>query len=99
MREKIYKLEVKIEGDDHYEVLSSAIDAIQETLEAGALQNSASIAGTVTGRLNLSEHDQCEHCGGLDGEHDEIPTDEDDGEGHIMRGAGRPIPCPALTEE
>jgi hypothetical protein len=96
---KYYKLEVKMESDDHYVVLSAAMDAIQDILEAGALQNTATIEGSANGTLKLTEHDQCEYCGGLDGKHDPIPTDEDDGEGHIMRGAGRPMPCPALTEE
>lgn len=46
----------------------------------------------------MEEEYECEYCGGLNGEHHEIATDEDDGEGHIMRGAGVPVACPATKE-
>ena len=98
MTETIHKIELKLEGEDLYEVLSGAIDAIQSVLESGAEENTATLGGSVSGTLKLTTEQQCEHCGGRNGEHDPIPTDEDDGEGHIMRGAGTPQPCPALAE-
>lgn len=39
--------------------------------------------------------EECEHCGG----EGVVRTDADDGEGHIMRGAGGEVPCICQIEE
>jgi hypothetical protein len=98
MSEKTYKLEMDVQSDD-IEVIIASIDIMRETLADFGSKTSGHFSGGANGKWKLTEHDQCEYCGGLDGKHDEIPTDEHDGEGHIMRGAGRPMPCPALTGE
>ena len=39
--------------------------------------------------------EECEFCGG----EGVVTTDADDGEGHIMRGAGNEVPCVCQLEE
>ena len=80
--EKVYKIKIELECVDEHK-LATFLHYVAEDIEEGRLENKQN-AGMVDGTITYEKEERCEYCKGTG----EVSTDEDDGEGHIMRGVG-----------
>lgn len=81
MMEKVYRIKIELESTDEADlaqVLNFIADDVAEGREI-VLGNKLA-----TGKVEYTSEERCEHCHGSG----EVATDEDDGEGHTMRGVG-----------
>lgn len=78
MMEKIYTVTLTAISDDKYE-LSTVLDHV-----SGQIADGYTSGHLAEGYWEIKEEERCEHCFGSG----EVATDEDDGEGHTMRGVG-----------
>lgn len=86
MMEKVYRIKIDIESTDKVEVVE-AIMNLYESLEDVDIEGLSLLRkGTAAfeWRAEITTEERCEHCHGSG----EVATDEDDGEGHTMRGVG-----------
>jgi len=80
--ETVYKIKLELESTDEVD-LATFIHYVAEDIAEGRLLKEQT-AGMVDGTVKYDKEERCEHCNGTG----EVNTDEDDGEGHIMRGVG-----------
>jgi hypothetical protein len=86
MSEKVYKISIEIESTDVVDAVE-AIRDLYEKLEDIDIQKISYLRSSddvTEWSATFKTEERCEHCHG-DGE---VATDEDDGEGHTMRGVG-----------
>ncbi len=79
--EKVYKLNIQLESTDEAD-LAMVVNLIADDIAEGreiVIGNALA-----TGTVKYTTEERCEHCHG----EGEVATDEDDGEGHTMRGVG-----------
>lgn len=82
--ETVYKIKIELESNDEAD-LSRFLHWVAEDIEEGRLTKTQTAGmNNVDGKVDYSKEERCEHCKGTG----EVATDEDDGEGHIMRGVG-----------
>lgn len=84
MMEKVYRIKIDIESTDEADI-ARFLHWIAEDVEEGRLKNIQMARGGIAqGTVKYTTEERCEHCHGTG----EVATDEDDGEGHTMRGVG-----------
>ncbi|QDP67622.1 MAG: hypothetical protein Tp172MES00d2C118482111_16 [Prokaryotic dsDNA virus sp.] len=84
MLEKVYKITVELESTDEAD-LGIFLHYIGEDIENGRLKPLQHVNnGIIEGKVTYTTEERCEDCKG----EGEVAVDEDDGEGHIMRGVG-----------
>lgn len=90
---KVFKIKLNATSDDAYE-LSVALDHVAGQVADGYTSGYLANSCIEDGYWEITEHEQCEHCGGLDGEHEDITTMETvyAGEPHTAPIGSQPCP-------